>query len=117
MRKAVKTYDYIFVGEVVSIGASEEVAVLSNIKVEFTPVTIRPTKIIKGDPADLITVRLVLNDGGNCGVDAAVGAYFEGVAKFELHGLIARPVGCDTWAVFDEDGPLRRPAPAKAVCK
>ncbi len=117
VRKAVEKYDYIFVGEVVSIGPSEAVKVRPNITVDFNSVTIRTTKIIKGDPTELITVRLVLDDGGNCGVDAVVGEYFEGIVKQEPTGLIARAVGCDTWAIFEEDGPLPRPTRTKPGCK
>ncbi len=81
VRKTIKAFDYVFIGEIVAIGAAVPLPVdAPEFAIPFHSVTIRPAKILKGPAADVITVMARLGDGGNCFNELSVGDEFKGLA-------------------------------------
>lgn len=123
VRKTIRSYDYLFIGEIVAIGEPEPLhADEPGFGNRFHRITIRPTKILKGPQSEFITVMARISDGSNCTDEVAIGDHFRGLARRSGDSWNANNshCTCNTWAIFADDGPLAdakyRKANTKPAC-
>lgn len=109
VRKTIRSYDYLFIGEIVAISEPEpQPEGAPSYEPQFHRITIRPAKILKGPQAELITVRARISTGSNCTDEVSVGDHFRGLANRsgDVWHANNSHCTCDIWAIFADDGPL-----------